>query len=86
MKRFVLEGTWSGYQSSQRRVVHRAVTTHPKRYEKLKTIRYTDGTTLDLTLRPCNPREKVAEYDGYSSLIEKAAAKDKSYVTVEELN
>ena len=84
--RYILEGEWSGYRSSQRRVAHRVVTKHPKRYEKLKTIRYTDGTTLDLSIRPCKPREKVAEIHGYDSLIDKALTKEKSFVTVEELN
>ena len=85
-KRYVLEGEWSGYRSSQRRVAHREVTKYPKRYGTLKTIRYTDGTTLDLSLRPCKPREKVVQILGYCELIEKAVAKNKSFVTVEEVN
>lgn len=86
MKRYVLEGEWSGYNSSQRRISHRTVTTHPKRYEHLKTILYTDGTTLNISMRTALPREKVKVIDGYSSLIEKAAATGKSFVTVRELN
>ena len=85
-KRFVIEGIWSGYRSSQRKVVHRAVTHLPGRYEHLRTIRYTDGTTLDLTIRPVKPRERVQEIKGYTSLINEAAALDKAYVTVAELS
>ena len=69
--RFVLEGEWTGYWSSQRRVVHRTVTRNPARYEHLTYIAYTDGTALELRLRPCVPREKVTEIHGYDSLIEK---------------
>ena len=85
-KRFVLEGVWSGYRSSQRKVVHREVTRRPDNYEHLKTILYTDGTTLDLTLRQAEPRERVKEITGYTSLIREAAALGKSYVCVADLD
>ena len=73
-KRFVIEGEWSGYQSSQQRVVHRTV--HAGREtslrawaEKTHGILYTDGTMLYITVRDCKPRERVQEKHGYDSLI-----------------
>lgn len=69
MKRYVLEGTWSGYYGHQRKVVHRIIVTKPERYKNLTWIRYTDGTSLDLTIRPALPRERVIEKHGYDSLI-----------------
>ena len=72
--RFIIEGEWSGYQSSQQRVVHRTV--HKGSWKKLRAwaeqaraIRYTDGTSLWLTVRDCKPRERVKEIHGYDSLI-----------------
>ena len=84
-KRHVIEGTWSGYSSGQRRVAHRVVTTLPGLYEHLRTIIYTDGTTLRITVRPCTHREKVAEIHGYCDLIDKAARLKQATVTVREL-
>ena len=84
-KRYVLEGEWSGYKASQRRVVHREVTTTPKQFEHLSSIEYTDGTLLILSLRPCEPRERVDEYHGYTRLIRDAALLGKSHVQVREL-
>jgi hypothetical protein len=73
-KRFVIEGEWSGYRSSQQRVVHRTV--HSGSDKKLRkwaehtpAIRYTDGTSLSLTVRDCQPRERVKEIPSYSALI-----------------
>lgn len=71
MKRFVLEGEWSGYRSEQRRVCHRTVTKYPEQYKKLTFIRFTDNTSLDLTLRECKPRERIKEIHGYDELISK---------------
>jgi len=83
MKRFVLEGEWSGYQSYQRRVCHRTVERNPKPFDKLHSIRFTDGTTLDLSIRPCKPRERVKQIHGYDSLIRKCISQGVS--SVEEL-
>ena len=72
MKRYVLEGTWRGYRSSQDRVVHREVVTSKSFLEWLhKTfcIRYGDGTTLELRTREAKPRERVQAINGYGSLI-----------------
>ena len=71
LKRFVLEGTWSGYHAGQRHIVHRVVTRNPAKYRDLSFITFADGTSLDLTLRECQPREKVKEIHGYRELIEK---------------
>lgn len=70
--RYILEGTWSGYNSNQARIVHRTIETSQKRIEALKQlhcIQYTDGTCLYLDIREARPREKVVEIKGYSSLI-----------------
>jgi len=73
--RFVIEGEWTGYKSTQQRVVHRRV--YPGNRKKLREwaskahgIRYNDGTMLILSVRDCKPRERVQEINGYTSLIE----------------
>lgn len=69
--RWIVEGEWTGYTSSQTRAVHRKVIT-AKQAAAIKAIgfiRYTDGTGLRLFVRPCKPRERVSEIDGYTSLI-----------------
>ena len=75
MKRYVLEGTWSGYTSSQERAVHREVVPGSRKtflawIRDAFGIRYTDGTMLYLTVRECKPRERVQPINGYKSLIE----------------
>lgn len=81
-KRYILEGTWSGYRSSQRRVVHRQVI---RKLVSLSCICYTDGTKLDISVRPAKKGERVKEIHGYTSLIRDALALNKDYVTVDEL-
>lgn len=53
--------------------MHREVIVNRPRFqewlEKTFCIRFTDGTTLELNLHPCKPRERVAEKKAYSSLI-----------------
>lgn len=85
MSRFIIEGEWSGYRSSQQRVVHRTV--HKGSFKKLRAwaekthgIRYTDGTMLYLTVRDCKPHEKVKEIRGYVELISDCAYYDVSSV------
>lgn len=72
--RFVLEATWDGYKASQTRVVHRQVISRrrAKQMEKLKFIRFGDGATLSACVRPCTPREKVAEILVYSRIMDGA--------------
>lgn len=70
--RYVIEGEWGGYVSSQQRVVHRRVTTRKDIVEwaqKVRAIRFTDGTSLYVTVRQCKPREKVKEIRGYDTLL-----------------
>ena len=70
--RYVIEGTWSGYTSNQRRVAHRTVERSQKQAEAIKalgSITYTDGTALWLDVREAQPRERVQEIHGYDSLI-----------------
>ena len=86
MKRYIIEGTWSGYTSSQERVVHRTV--HRASFKKLRAwvknagaIYYTDGTTLLLSVRDAKPRERVKEIKGYVSLIADCAHYDVNHVS-----
>lgn len=79
--RFVIEGEWAGYRSSQDRVVHRRV--YPASHkalrawaEKTHSIAFTDGTRLILSVRDCRPRERVDELNGYTRLIEDCARHD----------
>jgi hypothetical protein len=70
-ERWVVEGEWSGYTSSQQRVVHRAVVSAKtaQAIKDLGSIRFTDGTRLDLSVRRCAPRERVTCINGYGALI-----------------
>lgn len=83
--RFVIEGEWTGYVSSQRKVVHRTV--HSGAFKKLRAwaekthaIRYSDGTVLVLSVRDCKPRERVQQINGYGRLIADCAHHDVSSV------
>lgn len=84
-RRFVIEGTWLGYRSSQDRVVYRKA--YPASFKKLRAwaektfaITYTDGTRLQLSVRDCEPRERVVEIPGYTRLVEDCARYDVSSV------
>lgn len=73
-QRYVLEGTWRGYNSGMDRVVHSEVIQGSRKMflawlQKTFCIRYTDGTMLELNVRPAKPRERVEEKHGYKSLI-----------------
>lgn len=87
MARFVLEGEWTGYQSSQRRVVHRQVV-DKKLAEKAKALHaivYTDGTSLLISVREAKPREQVATINSYGDLIRDALRYGGSRVLVRDL-
>ena len=87
-KRFIVECTWSGYRASQAHIVHRTVIADyvAKRLGKVHTIGFTDGTTMSVSVRPCNLREKVQEIKGYVWLLDKIAWADKEgYVSVMEV-
>lgn len=77
-KRYEITGEWSGYNSSQRRIVHRECTTNKAFVEKIKElgrIYYTDGTSLVLRVRELAYRErKQKDIKTYSSLIGKCIA------------
>lgn len=79
--RFIIEGTWLGYRSSQDRVVHRTVHNGSQKKlrawaEKTFAIHYTDGTRLQLAVRDCRPRERVEEIRGYTKLIDDCSYHD----------
>jgi len=74
----VLEGTWSGYTSSQSRVVHRTVERRSTGFPNC--IVYSDGTRLFLSVRPAKPRERVQEIHGYDELIRKCVRYDVAVV------
>ena len=75
-KTWMIEGTWSGYKSSQRRVVHREYTQNIKRAEaisKLHSIGYTDNTWLYLAVTDATGqhwRKRPPVIHGYGSLID----------------
>ena len=92
MARYVIEGEWTGYTSSQRKVAHREVVSDVqvgKGYiEKLKALHaivYTDGTSLLLSVRQCEPRERIDQVLGYKSLIRDAVRHGGSRVLVADL-
>lgn len=72
MKTHVIEGEWSGYTASQRRICYREYTTSKKRIEEvvnLRYIRYSDGTGLALFVREKPKGKKLEELLGYKQLI-----------------
>lgn len=70
MSRFVIEGMWSGYRAAQRKPCYRRVVTKRQAEAfKISCVGYSDGTTMDLSVRPCAPREKVQEMRGYDGLL-----------------
>ncbi len=72
--RYVIVGYWSGYQPSQRRLVHRVVVrnkAHADAVAALRSILYNDGTTLDLHIEElAYGAAKGGEIHGYDKLIE----------------
>jgi hypothetical protein len=74
MKRFVLEGEWSGYRSAQQCVVHRTAHKGSEKTlrawaERIHAIQFTDGTALRLSVRDAAPGERITAIHGYDSLI-----------------
>lgn len=71
--RYVIEGEWTGYVSSQARICHRTVTKlrHVAEWvRKTHSITFTDGTSLLLSVREAKPREKVKEMHQYDDLLD----------------
>jgi acetylglutamate kinase len=87
MPRFVIEGEWTGYNSSQRRVVHCQIVAAKvaEAAKALHAIVYTDGTSLLIRARQLEPREKVVERNSYGSLIRDAIKHGGSRVLVTDL-
>lgn len=86
--RYLLEGEWTGYTSSQRRVVHREIIRDKRRVERLRDLRvivYTDGTSLLLSLREMRRGEKANEIHGYRALVREAEMRGGSRVHVADL-
>jgi len=71
---WVVEGVWSGYTSVQRRVCHRTLERTVGSLGHVSAVLFSDGTLLELTVRPRAPREKVAEIHGYDELLRRVAA------------
>lgn len=70
----MIEGTWSGYSSSQRRVCHREFTNRAKfadAVRELRWIRFTDGTVLEINVTDIGDgrKSKPKPVNGYSTLI-----------------
>ncbi|WP_029581986.1 hypothetical protein [Bradyrhizobium sp. URHD0069] len=87
MTRFILEGEWSGYTSSQQRVVHREIINN-KRAERLRQLHkivYTDGTSLMIRVREAEYREKIKLINSYGELIRDAEKHGGSVVRVADL-
>lgn len=87
MTRFILEGTWTGYTSSQSRVCHREILTE-KRADSLRGLHrivFTDNTSLLISIREAQPREKIVVNNQYGSLIREAEQHGGSAVRVADL-
>ncbi len=87
MTRFVLEGTWTGYTSSQSRVCHREVVSSKRatRLREMHKIVFTDGTSLLLHVREAGLREKIVPKNMYGDLIRDAEKHGGSVVRVADL-
>lgn len=71
MKRHVVECIWRGY-NGQLVPCHRSVIRYRKEIEalqKIRSISFTDNTTMTVTVRPATSREKVKEIRGYDELL-----------------
>lgn len=80
MARYIIEGTWRGYRSSQDHVCHREIykSNRIDGGDFIKTLRgmhsipFSDGTALIVSVREAKPREKVQEKHGYTQFIKDA--------------
>jgi hypothetical protein len=88
MARYILEGTWTGYTSAQSRVCHREVLTE-KRADSLRGLHrivFTDNTSLLISIREAQPREKIVTNNQYGELIRDAERHGGSVVRVADLS
>ena len=81
---FCIEGTWSGYTSSQRRICHRVYMTDGEMADKIKairSIRFTDGTALYVSVSPVFRKEELLDENrSYDALIDEAVRTGKTDV------
>jgi len=78
--RYIIEGTWRGYRSSQDHVCHREVYKSNRigggpfleTLRKMYSIPFSDGTALIVSVSEAKPREKVQEKRGYTEFIRDA--------------
>ena len=75
---YMIEGTWIGYRPGQDRIVHREYSSNAKFVERVRAIgygiRYTDGTTLILSVTEAPRRGRKPAINGYTSLIRDCAS------------
>jgi hypothetical protein len=91
---YLVMGEWSGYNNSQKKVVHTDIATQYMYHTEilnertdngfLGTIIYNDETTLDVNIRKCTLEqlltEKIYKKDSYTDLIKKLIeSKSKTY-------
>ncbi len=72
-KRYIVECVWRGYRG-QLVPCHRVVIRYRKEIEalqKIKSVSFTDNTTMSVSVRPANLREKIREIRGYIELLDK---------------
>jgi hypothetical protein len=75
--RYIIEGTWRGYRSSQDHVCHREIyKTNCKdsvrfiqALRKIHSLSFSDGTALILRVREAKPCEKVEQKLSYCEFI-----------------
>lgn len=65
MNRYVVEAKWS----ANSHVVHRVVVRNPVKYRELAWVSFSDGTYLNISVRPAKRYEHVNEIRGYDALI-----------------
>lgn len=70
--RYVVEAVWS----RNSRLQHREVISKQRalKLAKVTGFKFTDGTVLHVSIRPCYPRERIVPVLGYSRIIHNAAA------------
>ena len=89
--RYIIEGEWRGYRSSQDHVCHREVYKSGRKVSlfietlrRMHSIPFSDGTALIVTVHEAKPREKVKEIHGYTDFIRKAVYAEMDKVSKEE--
>ena len=75
--RWIIEGQWSGYTSSQSHCCYRQIFDEKKAkaIESMHRIMFSDGTCLYLSARPAKFREKIVEQKSYQRLVMDELAK-----------